>query len=200
MLHYHTLLKKFGPLVSLWSMRFEAKHRISKISANTSSNRRNICKTLAIKHQLQLNDMFLKGTLSNAIEIGPSKFVIDTEVEEIKKHNIQIDSKNLLIKSPWILVKGTKYKTKMVLICNIEENGLPKCCIIGQIYLYDNKHVIFKCVELETIVFDEHIFSYEVKVENTYQFLYHHMLPSFIPNNINILPNGYKYVTLRSSI
>lgn len=111
-------------------MRFEAKHRISKISANTSSNRRNICRTLAIKHQLQLNDMFLKGTLSNEIEIGPSKFIIDSEVEEIKRHNMQIDSINLLIKSPWILVKGTKYKPNMVLTLNIEENELPKFCII----------------------------------------------------------------------
>uniref|UniRef100_A0A2S2NY01 Uncharacterized protein n=1 Tax=Schizaphis graminum TaxID=13262 RepID=A0A2S2NY01_SCHGA len=136
MLHYNTLLKKFGPLVSLWSMRFEAKHRISKISANTSSNRRNICKTLAIKHQLQLNDMFLKGTLSDEIEIGPSKFIIDIEVEEIKKHNMQIDSIDLLIKSPWILIKGTKYKPKMVLTLNIQENELPKFCIIEQIYLY----------------------------------------------------------------
>lgn len=103
MLHYHTLLNKFGPLVSLWSMRFEAKHRISKISANTSSNRRNICKTLAIKHQLQLNDMFLKGTLSNEIEIGPSKLINDTELEEIKT-NMQIDSIDLLIKYPWISI------------------------------------------------------------------------------------------------
>ncbi|XP_022164877.1 uncharacterized protein LOC111029935, partial [Myzus persicae] len=129
MLHYHTLLNKFGPLVSLWSMRFEAKHRISKISANTSSNRRNICKTLAIKHQLQLNDMFLKGTLSNEIEIGPSKLINDAELEEIKT-NMQIDSIDLLINSPWISIKGTKYKPKM-------------------------------CLELDTIVFDEHIFSYE---------------------------------------
>ncbi|KAF0683220.1 Uncharacterized protein FWK35_00038465, partial [Aphis craccivora] len=44
-------------------MRFEVNHRLLKISANTSSNRRNICKTLAIKHQLQLNNLFLKGTL-----------------------------------------------------------------------------------------------------------------------------------------
>ncbi|KAF0706641.1 SAM domain-containing protein, partial [Aphis craccivora] len=67
MVHYHTMIKKFGPLISMWSMRFEAKHRISKISANTSSNRRNICKTLAIKHQLQLNDIFIRATLSNEI-------------------------------------------------------------------------------------------------------------------------------------
>jgi len=200
MLHYHTLLKKFGPLVSLWSMRFEAKHRVSKISANTSSNRRNICKTLAIKHRLQLNDMFLKCTLSNEIVIGPSKFIIETEVEEIRRHNMQIDSIDLLIKSPWISVKSTKYKPKMVLTLNIEENELPTFCIIEQIFLYNNKYVIFKCSKLETILFDEHVYSYEVKVENSYQFVYHHMLPSFIPNNINILPDGYKYVTLRSSI
>lgn len=72
MLHFHTIIKKFGPLITLWCMRYEAKHRISKISANTSSNRRNICIGLAIKHQLQLNDILLKGTLGNEIELGPT--------------------------------------------------------------------------------------------------------------------------------
>lgn len=58
---------------------------------------------------------------------------------------------------------------------------------------------MFKCLELGTIVFDEHIehiFSYEIKVENSHQFVYHHMLPFYIPNNINILPDGCKYVTV----
>lgn len=41
-------------------MRFEVKYRISKISANTSSNTHNICMTLAINHQLQLDNMFHK--------------------------------------------------------------------------------------------------------------------------------------------
>lgn len=200
MLHYHTLLNKFGPLLSLWSMRFEAKHRISKISANTSSNRRNICKTLAIKHQLQLNYMFLKGTLNNEIEIGPSILINNIEVEEIKRY-MQIDTIDLLIKCPWISVKGTKYKPKTVLTLNIHENELPTFCIIDHIFLYNNKVVMFKCSELYTIIFDEHTFSYEVKVGNSNQiFVYHHMLPSFIPNNLSILPNGCKYVTLRSSI
>lgn len=42
MQHYHTITEQLGPLVHLWSMRFEAKHRIFKIAANTTSNRRNI--------------------------------------------------------------------------------------------------------------------------------------------------------------
>ncbi|GBP55523.1 hypothetical protein EVAR_36246_1 [Eumeta japonica] len=39
------------PPVLLWSMRFEAKHRTFKIAAQSSSNRKNICKTLAIRQQ-----------------------------------------------------------------------------------------------------------------------------------------------------
>jgi len=88
----------------------------------------------------------------------------------------------------------------MVLTLSIKENVLPKFCIIRAHFLYNNKYVMFKCLELDTIVFEEHIFSYEVKVENSHQFVYHHMLPSLIPNNINILPDGCKYVTVRSSI
>ncbi|KAL4710135.1 hypothetical protein ACJJTC_016537 [Scirpophaga incertulas] len=34
--HYHSMLKKFGPLTQIWTMRFEAKHRISKFVARAS--------------------------------------------------------------------------------------------------------------------------------------------------------------------
>lgn len=55
LVHYHTALKKYGPIVSLWSMRFEAKHRVFKMASNVSCNRKNITLSLTIKHQLQLN-------------------------------------------------------------------------------------------------------------------------------------------------
>eukprot|EP00102_Acyrthosiphon_pisum_P012464 XP_008181629.1 PREDICTED: uncharacterized protein LOC103308990 [Acyrthosiphon pisum] len=115
-----------GPLVNLWCMRFEAKHRLSKISANTSSNRRNICKTLAIKHQLQLNNLFLKGTLGDDIESGPSKKIIsNTDIKKIKEF-MEIDSFESLKQCTWICIKGIKYQSKMVLTLDIDENNLPK--------------------------------------------------------------------------
>lgn len=49
-----------GPLCQLWTVRFEAKHRVLKIAARASSSKVNICKTIAIKNQLNLNDMFKK--------------------------------------------------------------------------------------------------------------------------------------------
>lgn len=52
LLHYARMMKKFGPLCSYWTMRFEGKHRPLKISARITCNKLNICKTLADRAQL----------------------------------------------------------------------------------------------------------------------------------------------------
>lgn len=67
LIHYHSMIKKFGPVIHLWSMWYEAKHKISKISSRSSYNRRNICMSLAIKHQLQLNHIFIKNKLCSTV-------------------------------------------------------------------------------------------------------------------------------------
>lgn len=65
--HYPSIIRKHGPVIHLWSMRFEAKHRVSKISPRSSFNRRNICLTLAMKHQLQLNKLFNHGKFCSTV-------------------------------------------------------------------------------------------------------------------------------------
>ncbi|XP_025200474.1 uncharacterized protein LOC112598290 [Melanaphis sacchari] len=82
--HYPTIIKKHGPVVHLWSMRYEAKHRISKISARSSFNRRNICMSLAIKHQLQLKEVFNKGKLCSTINVGSRKILNSLKLGKIK--------------------------------------------------------------------------------------------------------------------
>ena len=39
-------------------MRFESKHRDGKVSFHVSICRKNVCRTIAIKHQLMLNYRF----------------------------------------------------------------------------------------------------------------------------------------------
>lgn len=60
MVHCPTIMQMVGPLVNMWTMRFEAEHRISKLAANVVSSHVNITKTLAIKHQLKLCQRFVK--------------------------------------------------------------------------------------------------------------------------------------------
>lgn len=49
--HYPHLIKRFGPLVHLWTMRFEGKHKVFKKIVHDTHNCKNVLKTLAERHQ-----------------------------------------------------------------------------------------------------------------------------------------------------
>uniref|UniRef100_A0ABD2WUQ6 Uncharacterized protein n=1 Tax=Trichogramma kaykai TaxID=54128 RepID=A0ABD2WUQ6_9HYME len=53
-LHLPRVMDESGPLIHIWSMRCEAKHQESKMAANSSNSKLNVCETIAIKHQLKL--------------------------------------------------------------------------------------------------------------------------------------------------
>lgn len=68
--HYARLTRKLGPLRHYWCLRYEAKHQYFKNMASRVKNFRNICKTLASRHQLlQSFEMF---SLSNCQNITTS--------------------------------------------------------------------------------------------------------------------------------
>lgn len=52
LLHYAYLISQFGPLIRLWTLRFESKHSYFKKCAKQCKNFKNICSTLAVHHQL----------------------------------------------------------------------------------------------------------------------------------------------------
>ena len=51
LLHYPDQIRKHGPLRCSWTMRFEAKHQQLKSCLARSKNSRNVCKTIAGRHQ-----------------------------------------------------------------------------------------------------------------------------------------------------
>lgn len=53
--HYPALIRKFGPLLGLWRMRFEAKHSFFKHIIRHSDCFRNVPLSLAFKHQLMIS-------------------------------------------------------------------------------------------------------------------------------------------------
>lgn len=52
--HYPHMIRCFGPLIGLWTMRFEAKHSFFKQVARHTNCFKNIARSLAIKHQFML--------------------------------------------------------------------------------------------------------------------------------------------------
>jgi len=98
LIHYAGIMEKLGPLCNLWSMRYESKHRVAKIAARSSANRINICKSLAIKNQLQLNHLFLENKL-------PSKFQYSRKIKKVNSTKSQYYDKTRLMSQDGYYVK-----------------------------------------------------------------------------------------------
>ena len=65
LVHYPSLILKFGPLIRLWTLRFESKHTYFKRCARMLGNFKNICHTFAERHQL-LQSYYSVGNLFQA--------------------------------------------------------------------------------------------------------------------------------------
>lgn len=50
--HYPELIIRFGPLICLWTLRFESKHTYFKQCARKQRNFKNLCSSLVERHQL----------------------------------------------------------------------------------------------------------------------------------------------------
>lgn len=65
--HYASLTFKFGPLLRLWTMRFESKHSYFKQCMRSAQNYKNVSGMLAERHQIfqayQLNGNFFRSDL-----------------------------------------------------------------------------------------------------------------------------------------
>lgn len=198
LVHYHSMLLKFGPLVHFWSMRFEAKHRLSKIYARATCNRRNLTKSLAIKHQLQLNEIFMKGSLDSTVSVGPSKRISKYKYDDII-NSLKLSPGYSISQVPWAKVKGTTYKHGTIVVHNLSDLGEVNFMVIQSIFAYNNNRIIFECCLLNTISFDDHLHCFEVeKGDNDCTvYTFQEALISYIPGHINVTSNGKNYVTQR---
>lgn len=161
--HYPRIMKYVGPLRHIWSMRFESKHRQSKITASITLSRRNITYSLALKHQLILSNRLLRChqleqhelKLGRCLQKYVKLDVIPKSFENGSYYN-------------WIVYNGIAYKNGMVIIVDFE-NLAPLFRLIEHVVVEGN-NVGFVCRQMDTILFNEHLHAYEVCIEtNVYQ-------------------------------
>lgn len=59
LVHHPTCMRLFRPLAKISCMRFEAKHKESKLISASTTSRIDVSKTIAIEHQLMMSYKFL---------------------------------------------------------------------------------------------------------------------------------------------
>lgn len=171
LLHYPYIMRKVGPVSHLWSMRFESKHRESKLTAHSITNRKNICYTLSIKHQLKLAYRLLSKSsiLSLSLDTGKKINLSETVIENIQLEiSDPIINFNVVSFVSWVEVRGTKYSTKhnMTIIVDVED--MPTLITIKYIFFMPQNEIPFLIGRLlNTIHFNEHLQAYEVKTSTS---------------------------------
>ena len=141
LLHYVSAIEMYGPLRLCWCMRFEAKHAYFTHVAQVVHNFKNICSTLAQKHQLKLAYHLASesGLLDDILETGTT---IEVQWDLLLPDIIQMLQDNGMNRfAPLhtckrVTINGISYYLKMYIVIRVE-NDIPMFGHIIGIYLQD---------------------------------------------------------------
>jgi len=159
MVHYPACIRKIGPLVHMWSMRFEAKHKVFK---NTLKNFKNITKSLAKSHQMSIGYLW-ETTPFSQVECGPMKSFCWNDVENGEKlaGMLQNPMQTSMHSMNWVKIDGTEYRQDLI-VCNEIEDEIPVFSQIRKILFIDST-VYFIVDKLFTEHFSEHFHAFKVQ-------------------------------------
>uniref|UniRef100_A0A3P8S3X7 Uncharacterized protein n=1 Tax=Amphiprion percula TaxID=161767 RepID=A0A3P8S3X7_AMPPE len=155
--HYPELVLHFGPLIRLWTLRFESKHAYFKQCARKLHNFKNLSSTLAERHQL-LQAFLSAGNFfppAVVVEKGTEFYLEDynNNIRESVAHHT-FEPENTLIARE-VIVKGTKYKKNMFIMIDNGEEGLTlgkiKVILIHRdsaVYFITEKHLAVRLLDI----------------------------------------------------
>jgi len=161
--HYPQLIRCFGPLVSLWTMRFEAKHSYFKKIVHDTHNFKNVLLTLATKHQQMVayyhdgDDLFKQSLYVEKVKVfrissfeAPLKSAIERKYPDASTVSLSTD----------IHLHGVRYMAGMIISAG-QCSGLPEFYKILNCVVAPNE-VSFLCKKLSAWYL-EHFRSFEIQ-------------------------------------
>lgn len=179
--HYPQLIKAFGPLVSLWTMRFEAKHRFFKKIVRQTSCFRNILKSMAKKHQSMIA-YHLHGSNVNKPAVSVSKMsrvpleIVNENIQEFLSQKFPEETVVHLTNK--VESQGISYSIGMMLVYG-NTGGLPDFAEILQIMIVCNS-VVF-VVKMQSTWYTEHFRCFKVESTSIVKVIHQSQLTDMYP-------------------
>ncbi|KAH8035674.1 hypothetical protein HPB51_007918 [Rhipicephalus microplus] len=162
LLHYPKYILKYGPPRRYWGMRFEAKHSYFKSIASKTKNFKNICLTLATRHQL-LQAYELSGNMLNSdLETTRAKQLNLGDLPEQQQLALRkVSEEEFISTATTASVSGYCYRTGDTFVHSVQD-GEPQFMQIKRVLVVSGSLVLL-CKPLETLQCSEHRSSYIVK-------------------------------------
>lgn len=142
LLHYPRCIRLIGPLVRFWCMRFEAKHNFFRRLSHIVCNFKNICKTMALRHQMFMCYRFYSREHIDAklLQVGNGYVTLLLNFKDGAKISEQMGNVGLyqeIFRASWISVHGTTYRPGLCVVLEIDSEGLPLFGHIKYIFVLD---------------------------------------------------------------
>lgn len=159
MIHYPLVIRIIGPILQVWTLRFESFHQLMKQTAKMSRNRINLLKTFSLKNELLNANLLLNSDFKLVNQINgkiklvyhdnirttyscPTEFLVDSSM---KIHHVQMNN--------------LKYHNGVcVQIDNLE---IPTFCLIKEIFVCQER-VYFGVEILINNGFNKTYFGYSI--------------------------------------
>lgn len=188
--HYPDLIRKFGPLLKVWSLRFESKHSYFKRVIRNLHNFINITKALSTKHELLMSYLRLGADFRAEVKFeGTCQFQRQIYSEQLKEAVRSSCLSNFIQESNSIIIKGTTYKKGSVLILN--QTSYRFQVKMGQIclFLHDDHENIYIVFEILKVKFQATLGCYEIGEVIGYECLTINKHFKYEPSNIYTIGN-----------
>lgn len=200
MVHYPRIMNFIGPLIHVWSMRMEGKHRpVIKQVAKATTCRKNLPLTVAKKYLLSLSARFLskQGFQRDVVFHFKEKIISDCYNYNNFQYILPPGLENSVVVEEAIIC-NTKYKKNMVLAINYE-NDLPLFGLLHWIVKpqVNNDKIGFILSGFDTVGFNSHLHCYEVTITEFWYYSEYKELVSFYPTSCRIGADGNSYVSFR---
>lgn len=160
--HYPYLTKIYGPLIDVWTMRFEGKHKFFKKVIHDTQNFKNVPLTLARRHQkmmayhLDCPSFFKPALQANTVKsIMVSSLPVNIQDFLRQRCGLQ----NIVMSARSVSVDGINYTADMVVSVG-SFGGLPEFRQIKQVVVL-NMDVVFLCKPM-IAWYHEHLHAYEL--------------------------------------
>lgn len=206
LIHVPRYIKLFGPPRQQWCFRFEACHAYFKSLVPIVRNFKNMALTMSYRHQSRLCSMLASypGTDSKKflyegdyIALGVSVLLCNLPYAKIF-HRIINESEWLtcqIMRSPKVIVHGSTYHCKSIILLECDEDDLPVFGEVDEIFIF-NKEILLVISTLQTEYFDFTINSYKVTqicnvqnfVKNVKDLMFPYPLSSFQTKNRKYVP------------
>uniref|UniRef100_A0A8D9BFN8 C2H2-type domain-containing protein n=1 Tax=Cacopsylla melanoneura TaxID=428564 RepID=A0A8D9BFN8_9HEMI len=198
--HYPSIIKKFGPLTQIWTMRFEAKHRVGKSVAKSIASRVNICKSVTLRNQLILNSIFIANETFKTFILGKKRPLSGAEKIEFRE-NFE-HSTTSVISVKWFKLDGVRVEEGSILILYLCAHTYnPIFVKVLDVWVdVETEEMFFSSLQFETEYFEDHFFAYKVVPTSIRKYFRLCELHSTVPHTLTHLSNGSRFITLRISI